>query len=72
MAVHHEGHAHLSKAVEDLEQKNLEIMSEMFDCKVEDLKFTRLGNEYNFHYFYVITASVNCQFLGKCKITQNE
>ena len=42
VAVHREGHAHLSKVVEDLEQKNLEIMSEMFDCKVEDLKFTRL------------------------------
>ena len=41
VAVHREGHAHLSKVVEDLEQKNLEIMSEMFDCKVEDLKFTR-------------------------------
>lgn len=41
VSIHQEGHAHLSKAVEDLERKNLEIMSEMFDCKVEDLKFTR-------------------------------
>lgn len=27
--------------MEELERRNLEIMSEMFDCKVEDLKFTR-------------------------------
>lgn len=41
VAIHHEGHADLSESVEDLEKRNLEIMSEMFDCKVEDLKFTR-------------------------------
>lgn len=42
VSIHREGHAQLSKIVEELERKNLEIMSEMFDCKVEDLKFTRL------------------------------
>lgn len=41
VSIHREGHAQLSKIVEELERKNLEIMSEMFDCKVEDLKFTR-------------------------------
>ncbi|RMX45990.1 hypothetical protein pdam_00002067 [Pocillopora damicornis] len=41
VAIHREGHADLSAKVEDLEKRNLEIMSEMFDCKVEDLKFTR-------------------------------
>lgn len=42
VTIHREGHADLSESVEDLEKRNLEIMSEMFDCKVEDLKFTRL------------------------------
>lgn len=42
VAIHRQGHADLSAKVEDLEKRNLEIMSEMFDCKVEDLKFTRL------------------------------
>ncbi|PFX22933.1 coiled-coil domain-containing protein 83-like [Stylophora pistillata] len=41
VAIHRQGHADLSAKVEDLEKRNLEIMSEMFDCKVEDLKFTR-------------------------------
>ncbi|KAJ7363464.1 hypothetical protein OS493_009619 [Desmophyllum pertusum] len=41
VAIHREGHADLSESVESLEKTNLEIMSEMFDCKVEDLKFTR-------------------------------
>lgn len=41
VSIHREGHADLSSIVEELEKRNLEIMSEMFDCKVEDLKFTR-------------------------------
>lgn len=41
VSIHREGHADLAESVEDLEKRNLEIMSEMFDCKVEDLKFTR-------------------------------
>lgn len=41
VAIHREGHAELSESVEELEKRNLEIMSEMFDCKVDDLKFTR-------------------------------
>lgn len=41
VSIHRKGHEELSEIVEELERRNLEIMSEMFDCKVEDLKFTR-------------------------------
>ena len=42
VSIHQRGHEELSEIVEELERRNLEIMSEMFDCRVEDLKFTRL------------------------------
>ncbi|XP_032234810.1 coiled-coil domain-containing protein 83 [Nematostella vectensis] len=41
VALHQEGHTELVKIVEDLEKTNLEIMAELFDCKIDDLKFTR-------------------------------
>lgn len=41
VSIHQRGHEELSEIVEELERRNLEIMSEMFDCRVEDLKFTR-------------------------------
>ncbi|KAK3754835.1 hypothetical protein QZH41_011317, partial [Actinostola sp. cb2023] len=41
VAIHNSGHRDLITTVEELEKRNLDIMSELFDCKIEDLKFTR-------------------------------
>ena len=41
VSIHRQAHAELNTTVEELEKQNLDIMTELFDCKVEDLKFTR-------------------------------
>ena len=39
--LHKEEVVELKTTVEELERINLEIMSELFECKVEDLKISR-------------------------------
>ena len=41
--MHNEEVDKLLKEVEQLEKENLEIMSELFECQVEDLKISRSG-----------------------------
>jgi hypothetical protein len=39
--IHKREAAELRLTVENLEKDNLEIMSELFECKIEDLKVSR-------------------------------
>jgi len=41
--MHNDDVEQLLKEVEQLEKDNLEIMSELFECQVEDLKISRSG-----------------------------
>ena len=44
VVMHNEEVGQLLREVEQLEKNNLEIMSELFECQVEDLKISRSGH----------------------------
>ena len=39
--IHKEEHTKLIKDVSDIESKNLELLTYLFDCKVEDIRFSK-------------------------------